>query len=104
MTGKPKLAFVPNLDEPVRFDAPDKVLSPVLNGTFGWYKRSCLFHPNADSRTTLMITDVRVQRLQDISKVDVIAEGITEVIEGSPADARLSSIHHSTDFISLNIP
>lgn len=39
--------------------------------------------PRWASRLTLEVTDVRVQRLQEISKPDVIAEGVTER-EGQP--------------------
>lgn len=63
--------------------------------------RSSIHMPRWASRLTLMVTDVRVQRLQDISEADAVAEGCTE---GHTVDD-ISGVHEGwsarTDFRAL---
>lgn len=50
--------------------------TPALRPDWVGKARPGMFMPRWASRLTLIVTDVRVQRLQDISEADAIAEGI----------------------------
>jgi hypothetical protein len=65
----------------VRYAATDP-LGSSSKDIRGYDWRPSIFMPRWASRMTLVVTDVRVQRLQDISEEDARAEGMT--CEGHP--------------------
>ena len=76
-------------------DEPVKYLSDDSTETWGWKidrhltgrLRPPMFMPRWASRVTLAVTDVRVQRVQDISGEDCAAEGACEFAMTPPTDA-----------------
>jgi hypothetical protein len=55
---------------------PENILLNTKRETYGWFKRSSLFMPYKASRIKLEITSIRIQKLNNISGEDAIAEGI----------------------------
>lgn len=77
-TGRQKWMFVPTTDE-VLFDAPEQFRKGRHHKdpyTPAWHKRLARFMPYSACRLFLRITDVRVERLQEITPGDAVDEGI----------------------------
>ena len=74
-SGKDEMEFIPLTDQVRYYDNPP--LS-VCKGRVltGWYKRPSIFLPKKYIRIWCEITDIRVERVQEISEADIVAEGI----------------------------
>ena len=89
----------------LRYRATDP-LGEIDKSVRGYPWRPGIHMPRWASRLTLTVTDVRVERLQDISGHDAVAEGACEfaVTPPYPEDLDEARVHFSTLWNSINGP
>ena len=73
---------------PAFCDGPDFIYRADEGAFIGCHKwKPSIFMPREASRITLLITDIRVERLQDITDEDAEQEGIYPIINTGPPPA-----------------
>jgi hypothetical protein len=74
-TGKRKWKFQRLRNECRYFDNPPADVKPNKYRAEGWYKRPSIFMSRNDNRIDREITDIRVERVQDIDELGALSEG-----------------------------
>lgn len=74
----------PSADDLVRYRADDTDGDRVITEVKCW--KPSIYMPRVYSRITLELSEVRVQRLQEIDEADAIAEGFEACKDGNPGN------------------
>jgi hypothetical protein len=87
-SGKQKWKFVQDSKfKEIRYiDNPPFKVEKNTNRAIGWYKRPSLFMPFTACRIFLRITNIRVERLNDIPEEDAKLEGVMEIPVCNPGN------------------
>lgn len=87
LPGKAQWSWVDQTDaaHPVLFPSALHGYTPpkVPRGLTGYHKRPSIYLPKEEWRTFLEVTEIRAERLQDISEEDAEAEGISLASDGA---------------------
>lgn len=73
--GRPRWRFVPDDSRPIVFKQPQR--RPPDRTHLGYHRRPSIFLPTGMHRIDLEVTEVRVERVRDISEDDAVAEGVS---------------------------
>lgn len=74
--GKQKWKFVWDNSQPVFYEDCKPSDVKRLKSEIGYFKRPSIFMPRKAARLFLTVKNIRVERLQDITEEDAIAEGV----------------------------
>ncbi len=96
-TNMPREEFVSDKEEVRYLDNPPQQIQ-TKHSKFGWFKRPSIFMFKKDTRITLEITEVRVERVQGITEGDAKAEGVNpfllDKLKGGTRYKMLKTYHH----------